>query len=101
MTERRQRLLAALRIAVALGGIVLIVLVVLREGPDRIAEAVQRAEPVLAPAFFLEVGRLVMETFASRASLGERGKQVPWLHLFRAQLVAHAMLNVAPAPRAS
>lgn len=101
MTERRQRLLAALRVLVALGGITLIVLVVRREGAGRIAEAVKRAEPVLLPAFLLEVGRLVMETFASRASLGERGKQVPWAHLFRAQLVAHAMLNVAPAPRAS
>src|SRR5690349_22486582 len=101
MTGRRQGLFAALRVLVAFGGIGLVVLVVQREGADRIAEAVQRARPVLVPAFFLEVGRLVMETFASRASLGERGKQVPWVHLFRAQLVAHAMLNVAPAPRAS
>lgn len=101
MTERRNRLFAALRVLVALGGIALVVLVVRREGPDRIAEAVRRAEPVLLPAFLLEVGRLVMETFASRASLGEHGRKVPWVHLLRAQLVAHAMLNVAPAPRAS
>jgi uncharacterized membrane protein YbhN (UPF0104 family) len=90
-----------LRIAVAFGGVVLIVLVVRREGPDRIAAAVARARPVLLPAFLLEVGRMVMETFASRASLGERGKMVPWRRMFMAQLVAHAMLNVAPAPRAS
>lgn len=98
---KRSLLFEALRIGVALGGIALVVIVVRREGPDRIAEAVRHARPVLLPAFGLEVGRLVMETFASRAALGTRGKLVPWLHLFRAQLVAHAILNTAPAPRAS
>lgn len=91
----------AVRVLVALGGLGLIVLVVNREGPDKIAAAAARARPVLLPAFLLEVGRLVMETFASRAALGAHGKRVPWIHQLRAQLVAHAMLNVAPAARAS
>ncbi len=94
-------MLAALRVLVALAGIALVVLVVRREGPERIAEAVRRAGPVLLPAFALEVGRLAMEAFASRAALGERGKQVPWVRLFLAQLVAHALSSVAPAPRPS
>lgn len=97
----RSRAIGALRVLAALSGLVMIVLVVRHEGPDRIAEAARKAAPVLPLALALEVGRLVMETFASRAALGERGPRVPWIRLFLTQLVAHAMLNVAPAPRAA
>jgi uncharacterized membrane protein YbhN (UPF0104 family) len=101
MNTPSHRFLVALRVLISLGGIALIWLVVHREGPSRIAEAIQRARPVLLLAFSLEVGRLVCETFASRASLGERGKRVPLHRLFLAQLVAHGMLNIAPAARLS
>ena len=90
-----------MRVAVALGGLALTAWIVKREGVDAIGEAIGAALPVLPLAMAREVGRLLFETVATRTSLGERGRAVPISRLFLGQLVAHAMLNVAPGGRAA
>ncbi len=89
----------ALRLAAALAGLLATAWLVRREGLGAVAEAVDLALPVLPWVVAFEVGRLGCETLATRASLGARGRAVPPLRLFAGQLVAHAMLNVAPAGR--
>lgn len=101
MSRQLDKFLTGLRILVAVAGIGLAVLTVLHEDPSRIGAALRHARPVLPLAFGLEFGRLVMETCASRAALRQRGRPVPWWRLLQAQLVAHSMLNVAPAGRTS
>jgi uncharacterized membrane protein YbhN (UPF0104 family) len=97
----RRHLWTFVRVAVALGGLALTAWIVEREGLDAIGQAIAQAIPVLPLAMALEVGRLLCETLATRTSLGARGRAVPIPRLFLGQLVAHAMLNVAPGGRAA
>lgn len=95
------RWVTLLRVAVALGGIALVAWLVVREDAGRLWQVLLGAASALPLAFALEVGRLLMETGASRAALGARRAAVPTSRLFLAQLVAHALLNVAPGGRSS
>ncbi|MGC4120067.1 MAG: lysylphosphatidylglycerol synthase transmembrane domain-containing protein [Myxococcales bacterium] len=89
----------AVRLSAALAGLAATAYLVRREGLGAVADAVDLALPVLPQVMALELGRLCCETLATRTSLGERGRAVPLLRLVAGQLVAHAMLNVAPAGR--
>jgi uncharacterized membrane protein YbhN (UPF0104 family) len=94
-----RQLWTAVRVAAAFGGLAATAWLARAEGLGTVAEAIDQALPVLPAVIALEVGRLCFEALATRASLGARGRAVPLPRLFAGQLVAHAMLNVAPAGR--
>ena len=49
--------------------------------------------------FGCEVGRIALETLATRSALGPWAERVPFLHLYRIHVVTYAVAQVLPMPR--
>lgn len=95
------RRVIATRLLVLVGAIVALVLVVRTVGTDEVIAAVVRAAPLLPLAALLEALRIALDGVATKLALGGRGRAVPLSMLIASHLVAHGVMNVMPAGRAS
>ena len=94
----RTRKLHAIRVVVALLGVLLALAVPMRLGFGAVYASLRPALPVLPICVVFELGRVVCEMFATRLALG---KHVPWGVMTLAHLGSYAAVTVFPAPRPS
>jgi hypothetical protein len=105
MSERPSRARAwlgiALRVGLAVFGLVVIGVLVERIGVEEVSAALARTAPVLPIAFLLDAVRIGCDAWSTRLLLGERGRAIPWLVLFGGHVVGHGVMNVFPAGRSA
>ncbi|MBX7194505.1 MAG: flippase-like domain-containing protein [Sandaracinaceae bacterium] len=97
----RAWLAVALRVALAVFGLVVIAVLVRRIGAEEVAAALERTAPVLPIAFVLDAARIGCDAWSTRLMLGERGRVIPARVLFLGHVVGHGVMNVFPAGRSA
>jgi len=95
------RFWAVVRVLLGVAGLGLVAWLVHDKGVDALAAVLVPALAWLPLAAAFEVGRIGMDAWSSRLTLGRRGPEIPWWALFLSHLVAVAGLGVAPAGRAT
>ena len=93
------RLGALARVLFALVGLAATAALVASEGASALGSALAAALPALPACAALEVGRVSCEALAARSADAEKASRPALARLWLAQLVGHAFLTVAPAPR--
>lgn len=100
-TQRRAWIAIALRVGLAIFGLVVIGVLVHRIGAEDIWAALLRTAPVLPIAFALDGVRIGCDALSTRLLLGERGRAIPWWTLYAGHVVGHGVMNVFPAGRSA
>lgn len=95
------RFWAVIRVLLGVVGLGLVAWLVHDKGVDALSAVLVPALAWLPLAAAFEVGRVGMDAWSSRQTLGRRGAEVPLWALFLSHLVAFAVMGVAPAGRAT
>lgn len=95
----RTRVMAVVRPAFALSGLVVLALLIRKVGAQELKEVLSRAAPWLPVVLALEVGRMLLDAVATRTSYGPKTRHVPLWSIFRAQLITTPVASLAPAGR--
>lgn len=88
------------RVVFALAGVAAVVLLVRQVGLRELGALLFRALPWMPLLLILEGGRIVAETYGTRATFGADADRLDVMSWFRMHLVANAALVVLPAGRA-
>lgn len=97
----RRWLVIALRVGLAVFGLVVIASLVHHIGVEEVGAALVRTAPVLPFAFLLDAVRIGFDALSTRWLLGERGRAIPWSTLYLGHVVGHGVMNVFPAGRSA
>lgn len=97
--DRASRIAIAFRLALAIGGIALLVAIVRHVGVDLILATLRPAMKWVPVLCALELGRMACETLASWFAYGSLASRIPLATLFRAHVVGQSIGGLAPAPR--
>lgn len=99
MSERSNRFLFWFRIALAIGGLVALVLIVRSVGLEAIVTTLKPALWWLPLICLLELARMGCDTVSSALAFGPLAKRIPKLTLLRAHVIGQSLSALAPAPR--
>jgi hypothetical protein len=95
----RARVLAVLRPAFVLAGVVVLALLIRDVGTRELLAVLSRAAPWLPLVLALEAARLVLDAVGTWVAYGSRSREVPLPSTIRAQLISTVVSSLAPAGR--
>lgn len=99
MTEKPSRALVWFRIALAVAGVVVVVVIVERIGWRPIVATLRPAVRWLPLLCIVEAVRIACDTLASRLGFGTLAPRIPLTTLYRAHVIGQSLGALAPAPR--
>jgi hypothetical protein len=99
VVARGSRATTWFRIALAVAGIVVVVLIVRHVGAEAILETLRPAVRWLPVLCALELVRMACETLSSWLAYGSLAPRIPRATLFRAHVIGQSLASLAPAPR--
>ncbi len=95
----RGRALFWFRVALALGGLLVLVIIVRSVGVDAIIASLRPALVWLPLICLLELARMACDTLSSALAFGPLASRIPRLTLLRAHVIGQSLSALAPAPR--
>ncbi len=97
--DRASRATIALRVALALAGLALLVAIVRHVGVAAILATLRPALKWLPVLCGLELARMACETLSSWLAFGSLANRIPRATLLRAHVIGQSLSSLAPAPR--